>query len=719
MKSPMLLSLFLASCTIGLDSKYYAPENIDKTEEESTNEPNSQPSTEPGVQPSTEPSAQPTNEPNSQPSSSENPNLGECDDGIDNDNDGLSDCQDTDCNGSPVCMDADNDGYSAVEDCNDYNNAINPGASEIADDGIDQDCDGQDETTNSNGGGNNGNPTAEDCSNGIDDDQNGMIDCDDYMCILDPICSEDCSNGIDDNGNGMTDCDDYMCILDPACNGSSSGTDADSDGYDSISSGGNDCDDSDYNTHPGAGYNEISYNDCMTDVDNDGYGDDNPSFGIVAGTDCDDNSYYTNPGAYDFTADGTDQDCDGIDGPSQNTGIDNDNDGYDSISSGGTDCDDYDAYTYPGAAYWDSFTDCMTDVDGDNYGDENPSFGVTAGTDCDDSSYSINPGAYDYSTDGIDQDCDGIDGLSTGVDYDNDGYDSISSGGTDCDDYDAYTYPGAAYWDSYVDCMTDVDGDNYGDDTPNPGVTAGTDCDDSSYSINPGAYDYTTDGIDQDCDGVDYGASTTCASTEMEDCNGNCAPLSWLGDGFCDDENFTHMGNLVDLNCSQHNYDDGDCTTTTTCASYELEDCNGNCVLASYLGDGVCDNSTSFDLDCAQHNYDNGDCSSTITPTECCFDIYMYDSASDGWHSSYLHVYEDNAWASQHTLSIGGYGSDTACVPYGSRFDLAFSDSANTYSGIYDNEITYDLYDSNFTLLLSESDPPNGTRYTESYVTCN
>jgi hypothetical protein len=97
----------------------------------------------------------------------------------------------------------------------------------------------------------------------------------------------------------------------------------------------------------------------------------------------------------------------------------------------------------------------------------------------------------------------------------------------------------------------------------------------------------------------------------------------------------------------------------------------------------------------------------------------MYDSASDGWHSSYLHVYENSLWVSQHTLSYGASGMETACVAYGNSFELAFSDAVNTYSGTYDYEITYDLYDSASNLLFSEADPPNGTRYTESYVTCN
>ena len=47
------------------------------------------------------------------------------------------------------------------------------------------------------------------------------------------------------------------------------------------------------------------------------------------------------------------------------------------------------------------------DLDGDSYADE-----ACGGTDCDDSSYSVNPGADEVCTDGIDNDCDGfVDGL--------------------------------------------------------------------------------------------------------------------------------------------------------------------------------------------------------------------------------------------------------------------------------------------------------------------
>lgn len=62
-----------------------------------------------------------------------------CEDGIDNDCDGFDDV-------CVICTDVDNDGYCAEEDdCNDFDAAVNPGATEICGDGIDNDCFGGDE----------------------------------------------------------------------------------------------------------------------------------------------------------------------------------------------------------------------------------------------------------------------------------------------------------------------------------------------------------------------------------------------------------------------------------------------------------------------------------------------------------------------------------------------------------------------------------------------
>ncbi len=130
--------------------------------------------------------------------------IEDCDDGTDNDDDGLVDCDDPDClAGFPLpplgqCNEICNDG----ED-NDDDNLV--------------DCDDPDCLNASIclGGG------PELCDNGTDDDGDGLIDCDDPDCLNDPIClgggPELCDNGTDDDGDGLIDCDDPDCLNNSVC----------------------------------------------------------------------------------------------------------------------------------------------------------------------------------------------------------------------------------------------------------------------------------------------------------------------------------------------------------------------------------------------------------------------------------------------------------------------------------------------------------------------
>jgi hypothetical protein len=135
--------------------------------------------------------------------------------------------------------------------------------------------------------------------------------------------------------------------------------------------------------------------ECITDADEDGYAASNPTSPLaVPGNDCDDTDANTYPGAPETPSDGIDQDCNGDDleglcGNSCNSA----NDGVcqdgglgavDDVCDLGSDCSDC-GYRYDG--------------DGDGYG---------IGTDCDDSDPSVYPGSGCDSCDGIDDDGDGV-----------------------------------------------------------------------------------------------------------------------------------------------------------------------------------------------------------------------------------------------------------------------------------------------------------------------
>lgn len=54
-----------------------------------------------------------------------------------------------------------------------------------------------------------------DCSDGADNDGDGLVDCEDDDCVDE--CMEDCTDEVDNDGDGLIDCDDDECVGDEAC----------------------------------------------------------------------------------------------------------------------------------------------------------------------------------------------------------------------------------------------------------------------------------------------------------------------------------------------------------------------------------------------------------------------------------------------------------------------------------------------------------------------
>ena len=270
-----------------------------------------------------------------------------CDDEIDNDCDGLVDYEDyLDC----ISADADGDGYyseyTGGDDCDDTNEYIYPGADEICN-GVDDDCDGDvDEDFDVDG---DGYTTCDD-----------PADCDDTNALIYPGANEICTNGLDNDCDGDIDFDD---------NEDCPGVDADGDGYDSEYAGGDDCDDTDPAINPGA---------------------------LEEGLAC---------------YDGADNDCDGLvdwDDPTTCICPDNDGDGFDAWWCGGDDCHDGNADSYPGADEIcdGADNDCDDQLPADEADVDGDGAMICAG-DCDDTNDRIYPGAAEICFNGVDDDCDG------------------------------------------------------------------------------------------------------------------------------------------------------------------------------------------------------------------------------------------------------------------------------------------------------------------------
>jgi gliding motility-associated-like protein len=282
-----------------------------------------------------------------------------------------TDCSDN--NPNTTSCDADGDGYTADVDCNDNNPAVNPGAIEICENGIDDNCDGIQGNIYYWDGDLDGYASSDsiyislDCNavifGFIDADSVTVQDCDNFNNTVYPgapeICDgldNDCNSFIDDgagvvwyydgdlDGFGIpdsvyilcfqpgpnwstnsVDCDDTNPLINPSL-------DLDGDGFYSCIS---DCDDFNPAVNPTAVEvcNTIDDN-CngfideglgswfFVDLDGDGFGNSLDSAllcsaipGYTANDsifDCNDDVFAINPGVNEICANDVDENCDGV-----------------------------------------------------------------------------------------------------------------------------------------------------------------------------------------------------------------------------------------------------------------------------------------------------------------------------------------------------------------------------------------------------------------------
>jgi hypothetical protein len=220
----------------------------------------------------------------------------------------ICDGNDNDClGGIPAAeRDADGDGIKICDvpsDCNDYDASTFPGADEICSDGKDNNCDGTvDETATCLC------PDAD--SDGFQLALCGGTDCNDADAAINPGAAEICNDGVDNNCDGKSDCGDASCAADAGCQACIA-ADADGDGFSTAGGicGPIDCDDNDPNVYPGASEicdgKDSNCDGFQTSVDVD---NDNDGVAWCAG-DCDDNDPARYPGNTEICTDGIDNDC--------------------------------------------------------------------------------------------------------------------------------------------------------------------------------------------------------------------------------------------------------------------------------------------------------------------------------------------------------------------------------------------------------------------------
>ncbi len=184
-----------------------------------------------------------------------------CGDGLDNDEDGRVDCDDSDCADLAYCG---------------------------------------------------GDGSEQGCQDGVDNDGDGATDCGDSDCALREVCQGDpevCINGVDDDLDGLTDCDDGACAGHAAC-APPSQADSDGDGLRDTEEAALGTDPGDPDTDRDGRPDGVEVSNIAAPVDSDGDGRIDALESAVQ--DVDGDGYPDESDAVDLAEAGDDRDGDGL-----------------------------------------------------------------------------------------------------------------------------------------------------------------------------------------------------------------------------------------------------------------------------------------------------------------------------------------------------------------------------------------------------------------------
>ena len=166
---------------------------------------------------------------------------------------------------------------------------------------------------------------------------------------------------------------------------------------------------------------------------------------------------------------------------------------------------------------------------------------------------------------------------------------------------------------------------------------------------------------DVTCDDVvcETNCGGDCSPGEIQDCFGNCVPITWIGDGIC---NNGCIGcpqwdtEYIYLNCEEFGYDGGDCPSEDlpqnegACCIGALDDCDGrycenklyaDCLAAGgqYLGE----NTICVDQACSCPPGQTADCNGNCFPLHylndgICHDGHWYPENGEDFHEYQLNL---------------------------------------------------------------------------------